>query len=409
MAKQQTELLKGTLVFGAVTVLWFIAVANIAGLTLVQVRRRARDLAIRAALGASRGRVTGTVIREGLIIAAIGGIAGAGLAAWMISAMPAVLTATPRINELRLDFRALGFVAVTSVLAACAFSLVPAFAGTRAAFAGRLSAGSRGVAGGRYFVQKMLVVGQVALSVLLVGSATLLLRSYYDLTHTETGFDASNVVTFHVGARWDEDRTRIGQLQQQLIERLEQLPHVQSAGMTNFLPATGATLRYQVRVEGLTGPNSDGSINVGTRMISAGYLRALRAPLVAGSWCQSPPAADFKAPRAAMVNRCFVETSAPGRNLVGRQLYIGQGGAAYTIAGVVGDLAEDGQTTTPVPYMYACDPAGVWPDPEYVARTADARAFAADLRRIVRELDATRAVPALKAARIAPIDALRGE
>lgn len=380
------------LVFGAVALLWIIAVANIAGLTLVQVRRRARDLAIRAALGASRARVIGTVVREGVLVAAIGGMLGGLLATWMVTAMPAVLTATPRINELRVDWRLLAFVAVTSVLAACAFSLVPSLAATRSVLADAIAHGGRGVAGGRHLVQKLLVVAQVGLSVLLVGSATLLLRSYYHLTHAETGFDAANVVTFHVGARWNEDRVRVGQLQQQLLERLAQLPHVQAAGMANFLPATGATLRYQVRVDGLGGPNADRSINVGARMISPGYLRAMRAPLVAGSWCATPPPADWTAPRGAMVNRRFVDALAGGQNLVGRQLHIVQGGAPFTIAGVIGDLAEDGHATTPVPYVYTCDPPGAWPDPEYVARTSDARAFAADLRHIVRELDANRAV-----------------
>jgi hypothetical protein len=134
-------------------------------------------------------------------------------------------------------------------------------------------------------VQRLLVVGQVALSVLLVGCATLLLKLLQPHTCRD-GFDASDAVTFHVAARWDEDRTRIGQLQEQLVSKLEELPHVQAAGLTNFLPATGATLRYQVSVDGLSGPNQDGSMTVGARMISSGYLRAIRAPLVAGDWCR---------------------------------------------------------------------------------------------------------------------------
>jgi predicted permease len=385
------------LVFGAVSLLWIIAVANIAGLTLVQVHRRARELAIRAALGASRGRVIATVVREGILIAVVGGFIGAALAGWLVSAMPAVLPGTARINELTLDFRALALTALSSLVAACVFGLVPALAGTSTSLASPLSGGGRGATGSRHRAQRALVVGQVALSVLLVGSASLLLQSYYRLTQIETGFDASNVVTFHVGARWDEDRTRVGQLQEQLTARLEQLPHVQSAGMTNFLPATGATLRYQVMVAGLAGPNADGSMNVGGRMISSGYLRAIRAPLLAGSWCLAPAPGDFNAPRAAMVNRRFIEVHAPNQNLVGRSLRIVQGGTLYTIAGIIGDLAEDGHAATASPYVYTCDAPGSWPDPEYVARTSDARALAADLRRIVRELDSTRAVFGLRA------------
>ena len=384
------------LVFGAVASLWIIAVANIAGLTLVQVHRRARELAIRAALGASRARAIGTVIREGFLVAAIGGALGAGLAAWLVSLMPTVLSATPRINELKLDWRALAFVAVTSLLAACAFALVPALAGWRPQLNRVIASGSRGVAGGHHRVQRLLVVGQVALSVVLVGSATLLLRSYYNLTHVETGFDASSTLTFHVGARWDEDRVRIGQLQEQLITSLEQLPHVQAAGLTNFLPATGATLRYQAYVDGLTGPNADGSMTVGTRMISGGYLRAIRASLVAGEWCPGLKM-DFKSPATAIVNQRFVEVHAPNQNLVGRSLWIARRtGTPFRIVAVVGNIAEDGHATSPVPYVYTCNSAGAWPDPEYVARTTDARAFAGDLRRLVRELDPNRAIFGLR-------------
>ncbi len=270
------------LVFGAVASLWAIAVANIAGLTLVQVQRRAREYGGAAALGASRARVIGTVIREGLLIAFFGGALGGALASWLVSAMPSILTRTPRINELAFDWRALAFVAATSVVAACVFSLVPAFMGTRPQLNRTIATGSRGVAGGHHRLQRLLVVGQVALSMLLVGSATLLLRSYDNLTKVETGFDAADVVTFQVGARWDEDRARIGQLQERLVSNLEQLPHVQAAGLTSFLPATGATLRYQVKVDGLPGTNEDGSLTAGTRTISAGYLRAIRARLVAG-------------------------------------------------------------------------------------------------------------------------------
>jgi putative ABC transport system permease protein len=385
------------LVAGAVSLLWVIAVANVAGLTLVQYRRRARTLAIRAALGASRLRLAGTVVREGLLIAAAGAVAGGALAAWLIDAMPALLPTTPRINELTFDARALGLAALISLIAACAAGLAPAFAATRSAVSDLLTGGARATARTRHRAQQALVVAQVGLTVLLVGSASILLRSYYDLTRADIGFDASNVVTFHVGARWDEDRVRIGQLQAELLSRLEQLPHVQSAGMTNFLPATGATLRLRVTVDGLTGPNADGSMNVGGRMISSGYLRAIRAPLVAGSWCESPPPGDFAAPRAAMVNRRFLEAYGVDASVVGRSLRMVQAVVVpYRIAGVVGDLAEDGHAAPAFPYLYTCDGAGAWPDPEYVVRTADAGALAADLRNIVRQIDPARAVFGLR-------------
>jgi putative ABC transport system permease protein len=383
------------LVFAAVASLWIIAVANIAGLMLVQVRRRARELAVRTALGASRSQVIGTVIREGLLLAMLGSALGLLLARSIVALLRTQLTTTPRINELTLDWRALAFVLVTSLLAACVFSLVPAITATRPHLARTISTGNRSVAGGQHGLQRVLVVGQVALSILLVGSATLLLRSYFNLTTVDTGFDPANVVTFHVGAGWGEDRVQIGRMQEQLLARLEQLPHVRAAGMVNFLPASGATLRYSVKVDGLTGPNADGSMTVGSRMMGGNYLATLRASLLAGSWCPRLTT-DFKAPRTAIVNQRFIEQYAPNQNLVGRTIRIVQGNIPRTIVGIVGNVAEDGQATTTPAFVYSCDSAGAWPDPEYVARTSDPRAFATDIRRIAREIDPTRAVFGLK-------------
>lgn len=384
------------LVFGAVALLWIIAVANIAGLTLVQVHHRTRELAIRSALGASRARVMGVVVREGLLIAMLGGTIAAALAAWSISVMPTLLPRTPRINEVALDWRAVAFAATTSAFAGLVFSLVPVMIGTRARIGAVLAGAGRGATGGRHLSQQLLVVAQVALSVLLVGSATLLLRSYYNLSHVATGLDPTNTLTFHVGARWDEDRGGIGRLQQQLISSLEQLPHVEAAGMASFLPGSGATLRYQARVDGLAGTNQDGSITVGVRVVSGGYLRAIKVPLVAGSWCPEPTT-DFKAPQKAMVNRSLVDVHAPTQNLVGRTFRMAQvDGAPFTIVGVIGNIAEDGRGTTPAPYVYTCAAAGWWPDPAYVVRTSDPRTLATDLRRIVRELDPNRAIFGLR-------------
>ena len=384
------------LVFASVGALWLIAVANIAGLTLVQVRRRARELAVRAALGASRGRAIAMVWREGLLIGALGAALGVAIAIGLVKVIPTILTATPRMNELTLDWRALSFTAVTTLLATVIVSVIPAVVGTRRDLPQMVAMGSRGVAGGRHRFQQGLVLAQVALSVALVGSATLLLRSYYKLTIVDRGFDPAGVVTFHVAAGWSEDRYRVGLLQTQLLTRLSELPHVQAAGLTNFLPAPGGSLRYSVRVAGLTGPNADGTMTVGSRTVTEGYLRTIRAPLVAGSFC-SPFRMDDKA-RTVMVNQRFLDVHAPNQNIVGRGLEMMQNGpgAAYTITGILGTMAEDGPAVTPMPFVYVCSEPGWWPDPEYVVRTADARALGRDLRQIVNGIDSKRAIFGLR-------------
>jgi hypothetical protein len=171
------------------------------------------------------------------------------------------------------------------------------------------------------------------------------------------------------------------------------MPGVRAVGLANFLPARSATLRYQVGVDGLAGPDVNGMMTVGSRMVGGGYLQALQAPLAAGQWCPDFRVRVADAPLGALVNRRFVERFAPGQNLVGRQLHFDQMPAVrYTILGVVGDNAEDGPGADPVPYVYSCASAGAWPDPEYVVHASDPHAVIASLRGVVRTIDASRAV-----------------
>jgi putative ABC transport system permease protein len=257
----------------------------------------------------------------------------------------------------------------------------------------------RGETGRRHRLQAAIVVAQLALGVVLAGSAGLLLRSYGAMTSVETGFDPGRVLTFHVGAAWDEDRARIGQLQVRLLHELERLPGVRAAGYANFLPATGATLRSLVVVQGLASPERNGAFTVGQRTVTPGYLEALSVPLVAGQWC-ADVRADFLTQRVrdAMVNRSFVERFAPGQNVIGRRFsFSQQGGGAFQIAGVIGDVREDGPAAPVVPYVYTCLAAGSWPDPQYVVRSdGDPRALAGAVRDVVKSLDASRPVFGLK-------------
>jgi len=379
------------LLFGAVGLLWLIALANVAALVLVEMRRRQRELAVRAALGASRGRIVGGVLQEVLLLCLVAGVLGAAGSVWMVGGIRATFLTLPRINELTMDGRALAFAAGTSLLAALLCGLAPAMLATRRLVA-ELTRGGRGVAGGAHRLQRLLVVAQVALSVLLCVSATLLVRSYDNLTRVNSGFTAEGAYTFHVGARWDEDRTAVGHLQQRLIESISQQPGVQAIGMTNFLPLPGATLRYQVKVSGVPGTDPNGFVTAGSRTVSAGYLDALKVPMVAGAPC---PAFRFdpKAASTVLVNRRFVDRFAAGQTLVGRELRFAQYmQIPQLIVGVVADIGEDGPAADAVPYVYACARPGDWPDPEYVVRAADPPRFAASLRPLVRQIDPSRAV-----------------
>ena len=384
------------LVFGAVALLFAIAVANVAGLVLVQLHRRSAEFAVRAAIGASRWQVIAAVMREVALIAAGGAIAGAGVA-WLLTRLSSTsFAAIPRMSEVALDLRGLAFVAAASTLAALLFGLLPALAATRARVSDLLSGAGRGAAGGRSRLQSAIVVAQLALGVVLAGSAGLLLRSYSALAQTDGGFRTDGVITFHVGAAWDEDRTRVAQMQERLLEEVRRMPGVRAAGYVNFLPMSGARLRSQVTVPGLDAADGSGALTVGSRTVTAGYLQALSVPLLGGEWCPERRAGTPGVP-GAMVNRQFVDRLAGGQNVVGRSFTFTQFRSQFLITGVIGDVLEDGASAPAVPYVYVCTGHGGWPDPEYVVRAdGDPRQLVAAIRSIVRTIDPARPIFGIK-------------
>jgi putative ABC transport system permease protein len=384
-------------VFGAVAMLLLIAVANIAGLMLTQLQRREREMAIRSSIGASRMQILGAVMREILLMAALSIGLGCALAGWLVDAAGKVFTTLPAPGGFHLGWPALAFAALAGVGAAILCGLLPALQATRANLSAILAQAGRGGSGSRHQWQRGLVAGQVALTVLLLASAGLLLRSYYNLAHVDMGFDPSRTVTFHMGAAWNEDRTRIGQMQEALLDELERTPGVEAAGFANFLPASAATLRYQVSLVETARTEETGKITTGERSITRGYLQAIGAPIVAGSDCPDLRTLVKSSPKA-LVNRRFAEMFGKGRNLVGQHIRFLQDvvtpdAQAMEIVGVAGDLREDALTVAPGPYLYLCIAPGGWPDPEYVVRAQGSPGpLEQAIRPIAHRIDPTRAV-----------------
>jgi putative ABC transport system permease protein len=371
------------LLFTAVGLLLLITVTNLAGLFLAELGRREREMAIRTSIGASRAQVVREVMRETAVVAMAGALGGWGMALISLKALTQAFADVPRMNELHVDWRALGFAMAATLLGAIAFGLLPALRATSVKHAGNLFRAGRGIAGGNQRLQRVMVAGQIAVTVVLLASSALLLKSFYALSHVETGFDTSHSLTFHVGAAWNEDRTRVGALQERLISGLEKLPGAEAAGMTNFLPASGATLRISMTMDGA----EDGKVLVGERTVSPGYLQALHAPLLAGKWCPELKT-DPKSPSKAMVNRRFSEVYGHGQDVLGKQI---QG---MEVVGVLGDMKEDSLDAPAYPYVYYCAKGGNWPDPEYVVRGAgDLRGA---IQQLVRNVDPGRVVFGLK-------------
>jgi hypothetical protein len=212
-----------------------------------------------------------------------------------------------------------------------------------------------------------------------------------------------------VGAAWGEDRTRVGQLQKDLLASFEHIPGVEFVGFANFLPVSGATLRYQVAFEenqpggeseGGAGNGGEGSgkITIGERSIAGGYLKALGTPMLAGQSCPALGAAANVGPKA-VVNRRFADLYGKNRNLVGRHIrgLEDPEGPPTEIVGIAGDMREDALNAVPVPYVYMCLVPGAWPDPEYVVRVhGDPRRLLQEIQPLVHGVDPARAVFGVK-------------
>jgi putative ABC transport system permease protein len=383
-----------SVMFWAVVMLLLIACANAGGLMLGQLHRRERELAIRSSLGATRGQLVGVVMREVVVLVAGGAALGCSFALWGVKLLRTVFLSLPRIDEIGLDLRALAFAVGSSVMAAAMFGVAPALETLRTEMTGRLYQATRTQARGRRRMQHLLVASQFAVTLVLLLGTGLLVRSYSKLTQVDPGFDPGHVITFHVGAEWGENRPEVGRMQERLIAELGRLPGVQAAGLTNFLPATGATLRFEAALEGASGDADTGKTLVGERTLGGDYIQALRIPVLQGHACPELRM-DFKAPTKALVNQRFVDRFANGASVIGRHLSFGRQvpGNGSEIVGVVADAKEDGLDAPAYPYVYDCLSAGSWPDPEYVVRTAgDPRAIMAAVRQVVRNIAPNRAV-----------------
>jgi putative ABC transport system permease protein len=398
LARARTGDLREPLLFilMAVGLLLLIALANTAGLMLTQLQRREHELAIRGLLGATRVQVVFAVVQEVLILAAVAiALAIVGDAVFLRFAR-ASLTSLPRSSDLAIDWRALAVASLCGLGAALACGALPAWRATRRGIAATVSRIGRGTSADSRS-QRALVGGQIAVATLLLCSTALMLRSYYNLTHEDPGFDAAHSVTFHVSAAWEEDRAAVGRMQMDLLRAFGNIPGVTAAGFTNFLPAANATLRFQVDLPGTTAAKSNGSdhLNVGERSVTSGYFQALGARMVAGAACPDLAVVPNSAPKM-LVNRRFMEEYAGGRSPVGRLVHWTQdtpNTPASVIVGVVDDVREDNLRTAAVPYAYQCIAPGSWPDPEYVVRTrGDPRALLPAIRAAVHRVAPTRAV-----------------
>lgn len=380
--------------FGAVGVLLLVACANVANLLLARATARSGEMAVRTALGATRWRIVRQLVTESAVLGVLGGAAGVAVAYGahrvLLGLEPGLL---PRTGEIRLDLPVLLFALGLSLATGVAFGLAPAVQGSVANLASVIKEGSgRGMTrGSQQALRKLLVTGQVGLTLLLLTGAGLLVRTFLELRSVDPGFDPEGVVAARVfldGRRYpDQDARRA--YNQQLLDRVRRLPGVTEAGLTSSLPMDPVATNYDLpyRTEDTAG-QEDGEIpQADLRMVSPGYFETIRARLLAGRLLDDRDHAD--APLVMMVNRTMAERAWPGGSPVGRRVETVQfGWKWYEVVGVVDDTRYYGLGSESRPEMYIVVDQVPFGSMTVVARTAGSTAPLLEaLRRAVLEVD----------------------
>jgi macrolide transport system ATP-binding/permease protein len=395
----------GFLLGGVVATVLLIACANIASLLLARATAQRRELAVRLAIGASRARLVRQMLTESVLLSLIGGIIGLGLA-WAVAqafeASPPPAGALPVAIDLAIDRRVLLFLIVLSLTTGLVFGVAPALKASRPGLLPALKEGSsqRNDGGRRYDMQKLLVVGEVALAVLLLIPAGLFVRSLQAAHAIDPGFDAEKLVSAPLDInllRYTNEQGR--ELYRTIVERAERLPGVESAAIARLAIMTGDGRVMGVMVEGRpeypdefvfgqgAGVVTSDPTRINANVVGPGFFRTLGIPLVSG---RDFDARDLEGrPPVAIINETAVRMHFQGGNALGARVsFNGRQGPWREIVGVVGDstYAKLGETSLAVAYL----PVGQNHESGmtlYVRASLPPASLIASLRRDIQELE----------------------
>jgi putative ABC transport system permease protein len=334
------------LLLGAVGLLLLIACANVANLFLARAEARTREVAVRAALGAGRGRLVRQLLTESAVLAIAGGTLGLALA--FVGARVLLLWAPahiPRLSEVTVDEWVLGFTLAVSLLTGILFGLAPALQASRPDLTNALKEGGLGSMVGikRQWFRNSLVVIEVGLAVALLIGAGLLLRSFRELSKIDLGFDPRNVLTLRLSlpAASHPQSGDVTRFYDQLLERARALPAVASAGVVRMLPLDGTIGDGSLAIEGR--PADHGDHPKGDwQVVSAGYFETMKTRLIAGRFITEEDRADSM--EVAVVNETMARTYWPDKLPLGERFRMGMDPERpwITIVGVVGDERHNG-------------------------------------------------------------------
>ncbi len=350
------------LLLGAVGLLLLLACANVASLLLARVTGRSKELGIRAALGAARGRLVAQILSESLLLSLVGGALGVLIAVWGVDLLSAVLPATLPLAEagveivrppISVDARALGFALLVSTGAALLFGFVPALYAAGGDMSEALKAGGRtsSSAVDRTAVWGWLVAGEVALATMLLVGAGLAMKSFVNLQHVNPGIQPAHVLTFRMRLPTDNlyknDREQAA-FYRRVIDQAQQIPGIQSAGLTDVLPLGQQNDREYFTIENRLQPPGQEMV-ADFRRISPHYLNTMGIPLLAGRPLSDSDVQD--APPVILIDETLAHQYWPHENPIGRRMRLW--GQYRKVVGIVGQVHHYGLEKQPEPTIYA--------------------------------------------------------
>ena len=330
------------LLLAAVGAVLLIACANIANLLLVRSSGRSREIAVRAALGAGRARLVRQMLTESLLLALAGGVVGLGFAwssfEFLGALIPESVTGT---IGLAMDLRVLMVGLAVSLGTGVVFGIVPALSVSHVRLNATLqSAGGRaGVGSASRRFRDVLVVGEVALTVALLVGAGLLIRSFASVRAVDPGYRPEGVLTLRMDlstAKYSGQPERLRTFYYDVLERVESLPGVQSAGFVSFLPLTNRGGSRGLRIEGRPAPDPGNRPDANYRLVTPDYFRTMGIPVRRGRGIEDTDRSD--APPVVVINETMARQYWPGEDPIGRRIGGFTGNAWFTIVGIAGDV-----------------------------------------------------------------------
>ncbi|MEJ7576826.1 MAG: ABC transporter permease [Pyrinomonadaceae bacterium] len=359
---------------GAVGFVLLIACANVANLLLARAATRGREIAIRTALGAKRSRVVRQLLTESALLSLAGGALGLLLALWGVDLLVAAIPSdVMRFSEVNLDARVLAFTFGVSVLTGIVFGLAPALQASRVDLNESLKDGGRGGTESlqRNRVRSLLVVAEIALSLVLLIGAGLLIKSFLHLREINPGFDPNNVITatLSLSGKYEEEAQQ-AEFFQKVVGRISALPGVEAAGALFPLPMSGNVAQGDFEIEGNAPVGVAEKPNANFRMITPDLLRAMGIPLVKGRTFSERDSSD--APKVLLINETLARRFFAGADPIGKRLKFStlSGETTGEIVGVVGDVKFRGLDAEAEPEYYMSYLQFPMSEMSLIARTA---------------------------------------